>query len=105
MTVYPNEKSAIFLTVTIVYYLDRNVNSMITTPKITKIIPVARFKVFGVALFANKAAILAQRNVKTIQRIQMSKSGVPPIAKCERAPVRAVNVIINTLVPTAVLSS
>ena len=32
-------------------------------------------------------------------------AGVPPIIKCEAAPVRAVNVIMNTLVPTAVFNS
>ena len=33
------------------------------------------------------------------------QSGMPPIIKCEAAPVSAVNVIMKTLVPTAVLSS
>ena len=37
--------------------------------------------------------------------INILKSGIPPIAKCDIAPVSAVNVIINTLVPTAVFSS
>ena len=36
---------------------------------------------------------------------QTNQSGVPPIMKWETAPVRAVKVMMNTLVPTAVLSS
>ena len=39
------------------------------------------------------------------QRINTVQSGAPPMAKWETAPVRAVKVIMNTLVPTAVLSS
>ena len=68
-------------------------------------IPVTLFYVSGVALFAKRAAILAQMNVKITHRIHTPQSGVPPIAKCDTAPVKAVNVIIKTLVPTAVLSS
>ena len=56
-------------------------------------------------MFAKIAAILAHINVNTIHNIHTVISGIPPIAKCDTAPVRAVNVIINTLVPTAVLSS
>ena len=33
------------------------------------------------------------------------QSGAPPMAKWDTAPVKAVNVMINTLVPTAVFSS
>ena len=44
-------------------------------------------------------------NVNTIHNIHTVISGIPPIAKCDTAPVNAVNAIINTLVPTAVLSS
>ena len=76
-----------------------------TIPKITNIIPVARFKVFALALFANFAAILAKTRVNAMQSTNGSQSGFPPIAKCESEPVSAVNVIINTLVPTAVFSS
>lgn len=36
---------------------------MITTPNTTSTTPVKRFNVFGVALFANLAAILAQMKV------------------------------------------
>ena len=68
-------------------------------------ISVARFNVFGVALLANTAAILAQRNVKITHKIHTDQSGVPPMAKWETAPVKAVKVIINTLVPTAVFNS
>lgn len=74
-------------------------------PSKTRTTPVARLRVAGVALFANFAAILAHIRVNTTQRIRIVKSGMPPMAKWEIAPVRAVNVIINTLVPTAVLSS
>ena len=74
-------------------------------PSMTRITPVARLSVFGVALFANTAAILAHINVNTIHNIHTVISGIPPIAKCDTAPVNAVNAIINTLVPTAVLSS
>mgnify|MGYP005875577977 FL=1 len=80
-------------------------NKKITIPRTTRTIPVALFKVLGVALFANKAAILAQTRVKRIHKIHTVKLGNPPIIKCEIAPVRAVKVIIKTLVPTAVLSS
>ena len=56
-------------------------------------------------MFAITAAILAHINVKIMQSARSIKSGAPPMAKCETEPVSAVNVIINTLVPTAVLSS
>ena len=59
--------------------------------------PVARLSVSGVALFAKIAAILAHISVNTIHNIHTVISGIPPIAKCDTAPVRAVNVIINTL--------
>ena len=74
-------------------------------PRTTRMIPVTRFKVFGFALFAKMAAIRAQIRVKTMQRIHTVTSGKPPIAKCYTAPVSAVNVIMNTLVPTAVFNS
>ena len=67
--------------------------------------PVARFRVLGLALFAKTAAILAHIRVNAMQRMNTNQSGVPPIIKCEVAPVRAVNVIMNTLVPTAVYNS
>lgn len=76
-----------------------------TIPKITRMTPVTLFKVFGVALFANIAATLAQIKVKITHRIKTNQSGIPPIAKWETAPVSAVNVMINTLVPTAVFNS
>ena len=74
-------------------------------PKITSTMPVARFKVLGSALLANTAAILAQIKVNKTHKIRMVRSGAPPMPKWETAPVRAVKVIIKTLVPTAVLSS
>ena len=73
-------------------------------PSITSTMPVARFKVFADALFAKTAAILAQRSVNAIHKSSTNQSGFPPMAKCEAAPVKAVNAMINTLVPTAVLS-
>lgn len=83
----------------------KKLNAIITTPKTTRTIPVARLRVFGCALLAKTAAILAHKNVNATHRHKIRISGKPPIAKCETAPVRAVNVIINTLVPTAVFSS
>ena len=61
--------------------------------------------VLGLALLAKTAAILAHIRVNAMQRMNTNQSGVPPIIKCEAAPVRAVNVIMNTLVPTAVFNS
>ena len=43
----------------------RSENNMTTAPSITRIIPVTRFNVLGSALFANRAAILAQIKVNT----------------------------------------
>ena len=74
-------------------------------PSITSMTPVARLSVSGVALFAKIAAILAHIRVNTIHNSDTVISGIPPIAKCDTAPVSAVKVIINTLVPTAVFSS
>jgi len=56
-------------------------------------------------LFANIEAILAQIRVNIIHNPNIKKSGVPPTIKWEIAPVNAVNVIIKTLVPTAVFNS
>lgn len=56
-------------------------------------------------MLANTAAILAQRNVKITHKIHTDQSGVPPMAKWETAPVKAVKVIIrwifslSTLIP------
>ena len=80
-------------------------NAITTTPSTTSITPVTRFKVLGVALLAKTAAILAHRKVKTTHSIQVVTSGRPPMAKWDMAPVSAVKVIINTLVPTAVFNS
>ena len=74
-------------------------------PKTVKIIPVTRLRVAGFALFASTAAILAHSKVETMQMIKHQRSGIPPITKWLIEPVNAVNVIINTLVPTAVFSS
>ena len=58
-----------------------------------------------VALFAKTAAILANNKVNNIHKIHTVKSGTSPIVKWEVAPAKAVNAIINTLVPTAVFNS
>ena len=76
-----------------------------TRPRITRITPVTRFRVLGVALLANSAAIRAQIRVNTTHRIHTVQSGMPPMAKWEAAPVNAVNAMMKTLVPTAVFSS
>ena len=67
--------------------------------------PVALLRVAGVALLANKAAMRAHIRVKITQRLSIKISGVSPNEKCYMAPVSAVNVIMRTLVPTAVFSS
>ena len=74
-------------------------------PRMIRIMPVIMFKSFGSALFAKRAAILAQISVKTIQRIRIVQSGAPSMIKWLTEPVSAVNVIIKTLVPTAVFNS
>lgn len=76
-----------------------------TAPNTTSTIPVALLRVFGDALLANTAAILAQRNVNTTHSVKTTQSGGPLMAKWEHAPVNAVNAIIKTLVPTAVFNS
>lgn len=60
---------------------------------------------FTVMIFTFIASYLAKIRVLTMQRIRTTKSGVPPIAKWLSAPVRAVKVIMKTLVPTAVFNS
>ena len=47
----------------------------------------------------------AQRSVNTTHSAHTVQSGAPPIMKCDTAPVRAVKVMMKTLVPTAVFSS
>ncbi len=79
--------------------------TMITMPSTTSTAPVARLRVFGVALLANRAAILAHMKVNSTQSPNISQSGVPPMVKWEIAPVSAVKVMIKTLVPTAVFNS
>ena len=74
-------------------------------PSTTRITPVTRFRVLGVALLANSAAIRAQIRVKMTHRIHTVQSGIPPMAKWDAAPVNAVNAMMKTLVPTAVFSS
>ena len=56
-------------------------------------------------MFAITAASCAKTRVLTTQTASAPISGAPPIAKWLTEPVNAVALIINTLVPTAVLSS
>ena len=77
----------------------------IAAPNTTSTTPVARLSVLGEALLANLAAILAHSRVKTIHKTIIGILGSPPIAKWDTAPVKAVKVMIKTLVPTAVFSS
>ena len=65
-------------------------------PSTTRITPVTRFRVLGVALLANSAAIRAQIRVNTTHRIHTVQSGMPPMAKWEAAPVNAVNAMMKT---------
>lgn len=79
---------------------------MIIKPPITvSTTPNVRFKTLAEALFANFAETLAPINVKIIHKNNIFKLGMPPITKCETPPVKAVKVIIKTLVPTAVFNS
>ena len=64
-------------------------------------IPTTRFKVLALALLAILAAILAQTSVNTTHNTRQRISGIPPTTKWLTPPVKAVNAIINTLVPTA----
>ena len=57
------------------------------------------FAFYGDFLFYVLLLFFSTHSPHTIQ------SGVPPIIKWDIAPVRAVKVMINTLVPTAVFSS
>ena len=56
-------------------------NPSTTMPRTTSTIPVARLSVFGAALFANTAAIRAQRSVNTTHSASTVQSGAPPMAK------------------------
>lgn len=78
---------------------------MTTTPRMTRMMPVARLRVLASALLAKTAAMRAHSRVKPTQSTQTCQSGAPPMAKWLTAPVRAVKVMMNTLVPTAVFSS
>ena len=78
---------------------------MIATPSTTSTTPVARFKVAGLALLAKRAAMRAHNSVDPTQNTRHHRFGIPPMAKWLTAPVKAVKVIMNTLVPTAVFSS
>ena len=62
-------------------------------------------RISGLALLAKRAAICAHKRVDRMQNTNAGISGAPPMAKWDTAPVRAVKVIMNTLVPTAVFRS
>ena len=79
--------------------------SRMAAPSTVSTTPVARFRVLAGALLAKRAAMRAQSRVKQTHIIRTVQSGAPPMAKWETAPVSAVKVMINTLVPTAVFSS
>ena len=73
--------------------------------RMTRMIPVILFSVIGDALLAIRAPILAKISVNNTHMINIQISGGPSIMKCDTAPVKAVNDIMNTLVPTAVFNS
>lgn len=73
-------------------------------PNTVRTMPVARLRTFAEALLANLAAILAQSSVLSMQNKKLVQSGAPPMAKWLAAPVNAVKVMMNTLVPTAVFN-
>lgn len=52
-----------------------------TAPRITRMIPVARLRVFGLALLANLAPICAHNKVNKTQRTNVGTSGAPPMVK------------------------
>lgn len=60
---------------------------------------------FRLCLVCKSAATRAKTRVNTTHSAMTVKFGISPKEKWETAPVRAVNVIIKTHVPTAVLSS
>lgn len=76
----------------------------ITMPRIKSTTPTVILSVLGFTLFAISAASCAVTSVLNMQVIIAVVSGKPPIPKCDTAPTSAVNVMINTLVPTAFLS-
>lgn len=87
------------------FFYDKSEKVITTAPSITRTIPVIRLSVLGVALLANTAAILAHMSVNSTQSMNTGQSGAPPITKWDAAPVKAVNAMMNTLVPTAVFNS
>ena len=96
----------IFCILFVSFYFARSLNAIVTAPVRIRITPVMRLSVFALALFAILAAICAQMKVKTTQKTSVKMSLTPlSMAKWLTEPVRAVNVIMNTLVPTAVFSS
>ncbi len=77
---------------------------MMTTPSTTSTTPVARSGL-GSGLVGKHGGNARPQQGEHHAQAHTSQSGVPPIIKWDTAPVRAVKVMMNTLVPTAVFSS
>lgn len=60
---------------------------------------------FGFGLVGKYRGDPRPDRVNTTHSASTVQSGAPPMVKWEMAPVRAVKVIMNTLVPTAVFNS
>ena len=84
---------------------ERRLTTTITAPRMVSTTPVTRLRALAEARLAKTAAILAPRSVTTTHTVRANTSSPPPMATWETAPVKAVKVMMNTLVPTAVLSS
>ena len=101
---YKNSKKFSAVAENFTFYKPLTAN--ITIPSTVKTAPVTRFSTVGEALFANFDAICAKIKVKSTQKKSTEKfTGISKSAKCEEAPTKAVNVMIKTLVPTAVFNS
>ena len=77
----------------------------ITAPRTASTQPVTRLRVRGSARLAKTAETWAAARVTAAHTTRANRSMPPPMATWDSAPVRAVKVMMNTLVPTAVLSS
>lgn len=67
-------------------------------------IPVRRLRTFALALFAILVAMRVHNKVDSTHKVKINQFGVPPITKWLSELVNGVNVIMNTLIPIAVLS-
>lgn len=83
-----------------------NVTIIMARESIARPTPITRLSVLALALLAKIAETAAPKRVNTMQRTKINGLVIPLfMAKCETEPVKAVKVIMKTLVPTAVLSS